>query len=132
MVVLNNQEVKVFQALNDMRLPIKNALYYGNFDYQSQLNLKELSFKEMDFNRFPLLKLSYEVALEGGLLPTVLNAANEAAVKLFLEEKISFLKIEEIIFETVKDFKNVLNPSLEEIIETNFIIQTKILKEYTR
>ena len=107
-------------------------LYYGNFDYQSQLNLKELSFKEMDFNRFPLLKLSYEVALEGGLLPTVLNAANEAAVKLFLEEKISFLKIEEIIFETVKDFKNVLNPSLEEIIETNFIIQTKILKEYTR
>lgn len=132
MVVLNNQEVKVFQALNDMRLPIKNALYYGNFDYQSQLNLKELSFKEMDFNRFPLLKLSYEVALEGGLLPTVLNAANEAAVKLFLEEKISFLKIEEIIFETVKDFKNVLNPSLEEIIETNFKIQTKILKEYTR
>jgi 1-deoxy-D-xylulose-5-phosphate reductoisomerase len=132
MIVLNNGEVKAFSALNDMKLPIKNALYYGDYAYQSEIDLDVLSFREMDFKRFPLLKLSYEVAKEGGLMPTVLNAANEAAVKLFLEEKIAFSEIEDIIFKTVKDFKNILNPSLEDIVKTNQVIQTKILKEYSR
>ena len=50
-------------------------------------------------------------------------------IELKLEEKIAFSEIEDIIFKTVKDFKNILNPSLEDIVKTNQVIQTKILKE---
>jgi 1-deoxy-D-xylulose-5-phosphate reductoisomerase len=61
-----------------------------------------------------------------------MNAANEAAVKLFLQKKISFLEIEKIVFETVNAFKNQLNPTLEDILNVDHQIQTALFQAYEK
>ncbi len=125
--------IKASLGVSDMRIPIAYALSYPKrFAYHQSLELTNLSFKPMDFERFPLLELAYQVGKIGGLLPTVLNAANEAAVKLFLEEKITFLGIEEIVFRTVRKFKNKLNPTLEDILETDQSTQQAIIDYYEK
>jgi 1-deoxy-D-xylulose-5-phosphate reductoisomerase len=106
-------------------------LYYPKrHEYPSKLELTNLSFEPMNFKRFPLLKLAYDVGLQGGLLPTVMNAANEAAVKLFLKKQIKFLEIENIVMETVHQFENKMEPTLDEIIQTDEWIQNHILLTY--
>ena len=125
--------VKASLGVSDMRIPIAYALTYPKRLVSSHpLDLTTLTFKPMDFDRFPLLALAYHVGRQGGLLPTVMHAANEAAVKLFLEEKITFLGIEEIIIRTVRGFKNKENPSLEEILETDQAIQQSIIDYYEK
>ena len=80
--------IKASLSVSDMKIPIAHALFYPKrVHYPKHLELKDLSFLPMDYERFPLLKLAYQVGREGGLLPTVMNAANEAAVHLFLNEK---------------------------------------------
>ena len=64
------------------------------------------------------LALAYEAGRRGGSLPTVFNAANERAVQLFLERKIGYLEIPKIIKECMERHKNVEQPSLEEILDT--------------
>jgi 1-deoxy-D-xylulose-5-phosphate reductoisomerase len=123
--------VKASLSVSDMRIPIQYALFYPHrMTYQSSLELTHLSFEPMSFKRYPLLELAYRVGRENGLLPTVMNASNEAAVKLFLKGDISFLDIEKIVFNTVDAFKNNLHPNLEEIIETNRLIQERIIGKY--
>ncbi len=125
--------VKASLSVSDMKIPIAHALLYPKREaYHRQLDLVNLSFKPMDFNRFPLLELAYQMGHKGGLMPTVMNAANEAAVKLFLNDQISFLEIETIIIETINDFMNIEEPSLDEIIETDQEIQQKIRHKYER
>lgn len=122
-------------AIPDMRIPIEYALLYPNrseneynkVDFKQNL---ELSFEEIDLNRFPLLKLGYEVIEKKGILPTIFNAANEAAVKLFLCDKIKFLDIEEIIISNVKDAKNLSSPTITDIIRVDKEIKEKILRKY--
>ncbi|PKK93971.1 MAG: 1-deoxy-D-xylulose-5-phosphate reductoisomerase [Tenericutes bacterium HGW-Tenericutes-6] len=131
--VFKDGTMKASLSASDMRLPIAYALFYPkrpNIEYPFELS--SLSFKPMDFHRFPLLKLAYEVGEKGGLLPTVMNAANEAAVKLFLQKKISFLEIEKIVFETVNAFKNQLNPTLEDILNVDHQIQTALFQAYEK
>lgn len=133
LVYFKNGTVKASLSVSDMRIPISYALYYPKrASYHHPLTLTDLHFKPMDFNRFPLLKLAYEVGQKGGLLPTVMNAANEAAVKLFLKGDISFLDIEKIVIEAVNQFKNKVNPSLEDIILTNGEVQLDIIKRYEK
>jgi 1-deoxy-D-xylulose-5-phosphate reductoisomerase len=72
---------------------------------------------EPNFTCFPLLKLGYEVGKLGHSYPTVFNAANEAAVELFLNEEIKWSDIEKLISTVVANHKIVQNPSLEEILE---------------
>lgn len=123
--------IKASLSLSDMRIPIAYALYYPKRRaFNSELTLKDLHFKEMDFTRFPLLKLSFEVGKQGGILPTVMNAANEMAVKLFLKGDISFLDIEKIVMTTVLDYPNISHPTLNEIIETDHTIQQQIKDRY--
>ncbi len=125
--------IKASLGVSDMRIPIAYALSYPKrMRYPKALELANLSFKPMDFERYPLLELAYQVGRKGGLLPTVMNAANEAAVKLFLEEKITFLGIEEIVFRTVRAFKNVEQPTLEDILETDHTIQQSIIDYYEK
>ena len=125
--------VKASLSVSDMKIPIAHALLYPKREaYNRQLELTNLSFKPMDFERFPILKLAYQVGQMGGLMPTVMNAANEAAVKLFLNDQISFLDIESIIIETVHTFKNIDNPSLDEIIETDIKVQKMLRNHYER
>ncbi|MGD2269809.1 MAG: 1-deoxy-D-xylulose-5-phosphate reductoisomerase [Desulfobacterales bacterium] len=75
-----------------------------------------LGFQKPDFDQFPCLALAYQAADKGGSLPAVMNAANEVAVMAFLEQKISYTQIAELIRQTMKDHKNVTDPDLAEIL----------------
>ncbi len=127
--------VKALLAHPDMRMPILYTLSYPRRLKSgiSELDLSQMSlnFTKMDYKRYPLLELGYEVGRKKGLYPAVFNAANEVAVELFLNEKISFLEIEEIIFKEVEGFKdNVSEPTIKEIIEVDELIKRKVLKKY--
>ncbi len=125
--------VKASMSLSDMRIPIQYALFYPERKpYPSELTLTNLSFQPMDYERYPLLKLAYNVGQEGGLLPTVMNAANEAAVHLFLKGHIDFLTIEDIVIDTVNAFQNIMNPTIDDIIQTDQAIQSAVAKKYEK
>lgn len=107
----------------DMKLPIQYALYYPERRYLpgDRLDFKKLSqitFEEPDMETFYGLRLAYEAGKEGGSLPTVFNAANELAVSKFLNREIRYLEIPEIIEECIQNHKNIINPSVEEILAT--------------
>lgn len=105
----------------DMKLPIQYALYYPERRYLPGERLdfwkiSKLTFEEPDMKTFYGLKLAYEAGRTGGSLPTVMNAANERAVSLFLDRKIAYLDIPKIIKECMEAHKNILHPTLEEIL----------------
>lgn len=131
LIHLNDGVIKACMSPSDMRIPIQYAMFYPvHMPYHHEFKLEHMSFEPMSFERYPLLKLAYEVGEQGGLLPTVMNAANEAAVKLFLNKKIKFLDIERIVIKTVQSFQNDLYPTLQEIIETDQNIQEMIRFQY--
>ena len=107
----------------DMKLPIQYALYYPErrnlpgerLDFWS---LGSLDFEKPDMDTFYGLKLAYDAGRAGGTLPTVFNAANELAVKQFLNREIKYLEIIEIIEDCMKAHKNVDDPPLEQILDT--------------
>ncbi len=107
----------------DMRLPIQYALYYpdrktldtGRLDFFA---LKNMTFEAPDPVNFRGLGLAYEAAKKGGNIPTAFNAANEKAVALFLDRKIKFLEIPEIIECAMNEAAFIKNPSVEEILAT--------------
>ncbi|WP_405168383.1 1-deoxy-D-xylulose-5-phosphate reductoisomerase [Paenibacillus sp. FSL H3-0286] len=104
----------------DMRVPIQYALTYpARWESPAQrLSLAEigrLTFREMDFERYPALKLAIDCGKVGGTATTAFNAANEIAVARFLSHEISFLRIEEIIGEVLDRHNNEHNPNLEQI-----------------
>jgi len=131
MITYKDGTIKASIGPSDMRIPIYYALAYPKRDDNKKtVHLDQLTFSPMDFERYPLLRLAYHVGQEGGLLPTVMNAANEAAVKLFLANKISYLQIEQIVIETINAFNNVDKIDLEMIINTDKRIQKSILDAY--
>lgn len=107
----------------DMKLPIQYALYYPERRYLpgDRLDFGQLSritFEKPDMETFYGLKLAIEAGKKGGSLPTVFNAANEKAVALFLDRKIRYLQIPEIIRGCMENHKNIAGPSVEEILKT--------------
>ena len=107
----------------DMRLPIQYALFYPERKpLQSEaldlFKLHTMTFEEPDLGTFRGLALAYEAARRGGSMPTALNAANEKAVAMFLDRKIRFLDIPEIISECMAAHQWIDHPSLEDILET--------------
>ena len=74
--------------------------------------------------------MAYEAGKEGGSCPTVLNAANEAAVDLFLRDKIKFLEIENVVYEALEGHKMLANPTLEEILEIDTNTRRLIIEKY--
>ncbi len=106
----------------DMKLPIQYALFYPNrlsmednkVDF---FKLKEITFFEPDNNVFKGLPLAYRAIKEGGVMPTVFNAANELAVRDFLNRKIAFTDIYEYIEAAMAEVKNIDNPTVEEILQ---------------
>ena len=106
----------------DMKLPIQYALYYPKrrflpgerIDFWS---LGKLDFEKPDMDTFYGLKLAYDAGRKGGTLPTVFNAANELAVRQFLNREIKYLEIVEIIEDCMQAHKNIDNPSLQEILD---------------
>ena len=136
LVEYNDLSIKAVLGCADMRIPILYALSYPNHlpitDLPSLvLEGKTLSFAKLDQVRFPLLKAAYYCGQKGGLYPTVLNASNEAAVRLFLMGKIKFLDIEKIIFSYIykEDYKDI-EYNIDNIINLDQQIQQEILKKY--
>ena len=105
----------------DMRLPIQYALYYPHRRYLDGdrldfTKLREITFEVPDMDTFRGLPMAIQASREGGSMPTVFNAANELAVKKFLEEKIGFLDIYEIIAQSMERHKKIEHPDLDEIL----------------
>lgn len=107
----------------DMKLPIQYALYYPErrflpgerLDFAA---LSQLTFEKPDMETFYGLRLAFEAGRTGGSLPTVFNAANELAVSKFLERKIKYLEIPEIIEYCMQKHTIIGNPSVDEILQT--------------
>jgi len=116
----------------DMKIPIAYAMNYpdrqpiANTDFLNLAQVGKLEFKEMDFERYPALAMAYEAGRKGDTYPLVLNAANEEAVALFLEEKISFLDIEAIVRQALDDHEPIKGANLEEILALNVAVKKKI------
>lgn len=107
----------------DMKLPIQYALYYPERrflpgDRVDFATLSQLTFEKPDMDTFYGLRLAMEAGKAGGSLPTVFNAANELAVSKFLNRKIKYLEIPEIIDTCMREHKNIANPTVEEILRT--------------
>ena len=123
-------------GMPDMKLPILYALGWPE-RLSSELvktdipSLTKLEFESIDPERYPLFQLGLEVAKAGGILPTVLNSANEAALKLFLDGRVSFPDIHHICAATVQNHPNISSPTLEEIIHTNTSVYKNIIDDYT-
>ena len=105
----------------DMRLPIQYALYYperryldgDRLDFET---LTQITFEKPDMDTFTGLPMAIEASRKGGSMPTVFNAANERAVKKFLEQKIGFLDIYDIIGQSMERHKVIENPDLDQIL----------------
>lgn len=106
----------------DMKLPIQYALFYPDRRPMAGkrvdlFELAQITFEKPDTDTFTGLALAYEAARAGGSMPTVYNAANERAVALFLDRKISYLQIPELIGEAMERHKVVAAPTVEQILE---------------
>ncbi len=107
----------------DMKLPIQYALFYPDrrpmegkrLDFYELANI---TFEKPDMETFRGLKLAYEAGRMGGSMPTVFNAANEKAVSLFLDGKIAYLQIAEIIEACMQNHKRIDNPNVAQILAT--------------
>ena len=136
MVEYNDKAIIAQLGVSDMRIPIQYAVTYPNrtkspSDPVDFVKAGKLTFFEPDRDAFPLLALAEKVAKKGGILPCVLNAANEEAVSMFLEEKISFTEISELVFEIVEQYRNIEDFTLSDIENANFsareLVRNKII-----
>lgn len=106
----------------DMKLPIQYALTYPERRYMdggklSFAELSSLTFEEPDMETFRGLALAYKAGEAGGSMPAVYNAANELAVKKFLQDEISFLEIYDLLEMAMEEHKTVENPTVEQILQ---------------
>lgn len=123
----------------DMRIPIQYALTYPERTptNAARLDLTELGtlhFQKMDFNRYRCLRFAYEAGRRGGTLPVVLNAANEVCVQAFLNGKIKFLEIEDVIEWALENHVPTANPDLDTILsvdqETREIVTKHLVSRF--
>ncbi len=119
----------------DMRVPISYAINYPNrVPYKGEpldlVKLGKLHFEELSHERFPMLEYAYMAGEKGNIFPAVLNAANEAAVSLFLNGKITFLQIEEIVLQCLNKFNSEVKLSLESILETDSLVKDYVFKTH--
>ncbi|WP_368987108.1 1-deoxy-D-xylulose-5-phosphate reductoisomerase [Caldifermentibacillus hisashii] len=123
----------------DMRIPIQYALTYPERTptNAARLDLAELGtlhFQKMDFNRYRCLRFAYEAGRRGGTLPVVLNAANEVCVQAFLNGKIKFLEIEDVIEWALENHVPTANPDLDTILsvdqETREIVTKHLVSRF--
>ncbi len=129
--------IKAQLGIPDMKIPIQYAMSYPNHDniYWESLDLakiKKLTFESPDLEKFPCIKLAYDAIKKGGTSPVALNVANDIAVDLFLNDKIKFINISQIIDLAIKDHTYVENPNLDDIDnvskETKKFVNNLIIK----
>ena len=136
MIEMNDGEIYAQIGKNDMRLPIQHALTYPEiretpFEKLKLYEHSEINFYKMDFDKFVMLRLAYECGKKGGLYPCVLNAANEICVYSFLQRKIGFTDIFDIVSKAVSreiniplTIDNIINMDSEIRKETTWIIDS--------
>ena len=136
MVEYHDTSIMAQLGTPDMRTPIQYALSYPERLPRStaqRLDLAkigQLHFENVDFNRFRCLGFAYEAGRAGGTILTAMNAANEAAVAAFLDGKIKFLEIEDMIERMMQQHNNIQNPDVQTILhvdkETRKSVQSMI------
>ena len=124
-------------GVTDMRIPIQYALTYPNRLASSLppldlVRLKHLTFEAPNLSKFPCLRFGYEAARAGGTVPSVLNAANEACVGLFLEDGLAFTQVPQLIEKVLEKHRAVSQPGLEEILEADAWAHQQVEKELGR
>ena len=124
MVQFEDGAVKAQLGVPDMRLPIQYAFSYpqrlnASFDRLDFKKIKEFTFEQPDTDRFPCLALAYEALRRGGNMPCIVNAANEIVNRAFIEDKISYNKISEIISLSMEKIPFSNDSSLETYLDTD-------------
>ena len=128
-------EYEDLSVIAQLSLPsMKHPIQYA-FTYPKRLpspdkrvsfkDLKAMTFYEPDEETFKCLRLAKEAGRMGGIMPTVLNAANEKAVELFLGGKIGFLEIGDIIEKTLSEYKNIKNPTIDDILKVDMEVRER-------
>ncbi|MCR4612608.1 MAG: 1-deoxy-D-xylulose-5-phosphate reductoisomerase [Bacteroidaceae bacterium] len=124
MVQFSDGAVKAQLGVPDMRLPIQYAFSYPqrlslNADRVDFFQLKDLTFERPDMKRFPCLQLAYDALAKGGNMPCIVNAANEIVNRAFIDDKIGFCRIAEVIAETMQHIPFSTDSSLETYLDTD-------------
>ena len=124
MVQFSDGSVKAQMGVPDMRIPIQYALSYpyrlpSDFPRPNFLKYSSLTFKQPDRQHFPALGIAYEALKKGGNVPCIMNAANEAAVHAFLNDRIRFTDIPRWIEKAMKHIAYIANPTLKQLQETH-------------
>lgn len=132
MVQFADGSIKAQLGVPDMRLPIQYALTYperakSSFGRVNFSVTRELTFEEPDRKTFRNLQLAYEAVAQGGNMPCILNAANEVAVEAFLQGKLAFTAMPDLIGETMQQVAFVGRPSMDDFIETD-----RVSREFAR
>lgn len=122
---------------HDMRLPISYALFGGDRRETPvrPLDLAKIgsfTFSPLEPSRYPCLGMAREAMERGGLLPCILNAANEAAVRLFLEKRISFLEIEAIVRGQMDQAIDFPHPSLDDLLVRDRSVRDAVFRQYLK
>jgi len=125
MVQFIDGTIQAQMSEHDMKLPIQHALTYperkrNNYPVIDLVKIKQLTFKNPNFKKFPCLKLAYKAIEMGGTMPAVLNAANEITVNAFLNEKIKIIEIPSIIQAVMKSHKIKTNPIISDILDADY------------
>ena len=124
MVQYEDGAVKAQLGMPDMRLPIQYAFSYpqrikASFDRLDFSTMKELTFEQPDTNRFRCLALAYEALNKGGNMACIVNAANEVVVSAFLKDRISFLRMSEVIEQSMVKVPFIQTPTYEDYVATD-------------
>ena len=124
MVQYEDGAVKAQLGMPDMRLPIQYAFSYpqrikASFDRLDFSKMTELTFEQPDMNRFRCLALAYEALNRGGNMACIVNAANEMVVSAFLKERISFLRMSEVIEQSMAKVPFIQTPTYEDYVATD-------------
>lgn len=124
MVEFCDGAIKAQLGIPDMHIPIQYALGYperlSSPEYKLNWNdVKSLTFEKPDLDKFPMLKFAFDAINMGGNMPCILNAANEVAVKAFLNEQIKFTEIPVIAAYAMQNALFIQHPTLEDLVETN-------------
>lgn len=124
MVQFEDGAVKAQLGVPDMRLPIQYAFSYpkrlkASFDRVDFFKMKDLTFEQPDTNRFRCLALAYVALARGGNMPCIVNAANEVANRAFIDDRISFNRISEIIEQSMAHIPFSADTSLDTYMQTD-------------
>ncbi|MFN0050150.1 MAG: 1-deoxy-D-xylulose-5-phosphate reductoisomerase [Cytophagales bacterium] len=133
-VQFKDGSMKAQMGLPDMKLPIQVALGYperliSDFPRFDFFKYPSLTFEMPDIDTFKCLNLAYEAMQKGGNTPCIMNAANEIAVQAFLEDKIGFLQIAELVEKTMQNSSFVQNPTLADLVQSD-VETRKVAKDY--